>query len=121
VAASIANLAYEIVAGTSYALLGVQAFFFLALLALVILLNQGHKRKGLFFYLLLAIGAFAFYQAGSRMPDISRNDITLPPILTLCLGIGFVISAIYLSYSPEIDLYLKSRQQERDKLIQESY
>lgn len=120
---TVLNTGYEAVFGLSYPILGVQAFILLAMLGVAVTLFNGQKRKNLFFAILLVVGMFTFYQAGSRMPDLSREEmeITYPPVLTLCIGLGYILSAIYLSYSPEIDMFLKEKQAERDRLIQESY
>lgn len=116
IALALANTVYEIIFGLSYVILAVQGVLMAITLLIPFSLMNGRKQKNLFFAFLFFSGIFAFYQAGARMPDMRKTEITFPPVATLCVGIGFIFAGIYLSYSPEISAFLHTVQAKRAKL-----
>lgn len=120
IALALTNTIYEVIFGLSYLILGIQALLFVLTLVISFSLLNGHKRKNVFFAFLFLTGVFAFYQAGARMPDMRKTDITFPPIVTLCGGMGFIFAGIYLSYSAEIGVFLRTLQEKRTQRLQKN-
>lgn len=112
---ALVNTIYEVIAGYSYLILVMQFVLLALTIYLPLSLANGKRLKNVFFAFLFFAGVFAFYQAGARMPDMRKTDITLPPLASLCGGLAFIFSGIYLSYSPEIAVYLLTEQSKRDK------
>lgn len=112
-AGALANLLTELVAGSSWAMLVVTVLFSAALVGIPLGLYQGRKLRNATFALLLGGGVFAFYQAGSRMEDLNKQQIGALPIATLCFGMFLVTAGIYLLYSEDIALFLRERRTTR--------
>ena len=114
---TLGNTVLEIGWGFSYALLVYQGVLAIGLTALCTAVWKGQKLKNLLFAVLFLTGVSAFYQAGTRMPDLRSQEIGMLPVLTLCIGFGYILCGIYLSYSEEIGAFLRSRVFDRQSTL----
>ena len=117
---SVVNSAYEVIFGVSYGILFTQLATTVILGLLTWVVSKGFKRKSLLMGVMLFVGTFTFYQAGTRTPDLRKTDMGAIPLITLIVGLAFIFGAIYLSYSTEIKAFLdqkvfiKERQKEKE-------
>ena len=121
IALSAINSIYEVIFGVSYAMLGIQLGSTALIILLTALVLKGLRQKNSLFAVLLFVGIFTFYEAGSRTPDLRKGDMGAIPVVTLLFGLAFIFGAIYLSYSTEIKAFLDQKVIKRDRVRAERF
>ena len=102
---------YELSNWQSSTLLIVQIVVSLQVMSLALLTYYGYKTRWTFFIVLLLAGFLAFYMGGSRMGNFEQGEVSLASYLSVCAGLAYIGSAIFLAFSVEIGLFLRTKME----------